>query len=151
MQVRRLSATQENYLESIFALEEKSGSAHVLDIAASVGVHKSTVTAALKTLSAKGLVNYAPYGAVTCTPEGRRIAGRVAHSHEVIRDFLQEILLVDPEAAEENACRMEHVMDPDVMDRLVLFARYARRRAGRRDGLLGEYARNVDSDLGFLP
>jgi Mn-dependent DtxR family transcriptional regulator len=38
-----------------------------------------------------------------------------------IRNFLENLLLLDAENAEKNACRMEHAMDKNAIDRLVQF------------------------------
>jgi len=127
-----LSSTLEDYLETISRLDAEKGAVRVRDIAEAMSVHKSTVTAALKSLSEKRLVNYSPYEVSTLTPEGRRVAEEIARRHEVIRRFLVEILLVEKDVAEENACRMEHVVDKDVLRRLSLFAEFVKEcpRAG---------------------
>jgi len=118
-----VSSTLEDYLETILSLAEEKGAARVRDIASRLGVHKSTVTAALKALAEKGFVNYAPYEIATLTKEGARIAERVTHDHEAIQWFLKEMLLVDDDVAEANACRMEHVIDKRVVERLLLLGR----------------------------
>ena len=129
---RTLSATLEDYLEAISRLVAHKGVARVRDIADEVGVHKSTVSSALKHLAEKGLVNYQPYALTTLTRKGERVAADVRRRHDVIRRFLQEVLSLDEETAHENACRMEHVMDPAVLRRLSMFAEFVREcpRAG---------------------
>ncbi len=119
---QKVSATQEDYLEAILCLTRENGEARARDIARELTVHKSTVTAALKALGERGLVNYAPYEIATLTDSGRRIAQRVFRGHRVVRRFLRDVLAIDEGTAEANACRMEHVMDKDVMDRLLVFA-----------------------------
>lgn len=121
-----LSATLENYLETIARLIADRGAARVRDISEVLSVHKSTVTAALKSLTEKGLVNYAPYEFATLTPQGARMAKRIMRRHEVIQRFLVEVLLLDKGMAEANACRMEHVLDKDVLERLRLFAEFVK-------------------------
>ena len=122
-----VSSTQEDYLEAILALVRAGGAARVRDLAVALRVHKSTVTAALRSLAEKRLVRYAPYERATLTPQGQAIAEGVTRNHDAIRAFLREVLRVDAEAAEANACRMEHVMDKDVLERLVQFAKRVRR------------------------
>lgn len=139
-----VSSTQEDYLEAILSLVETNGSARARDIAADVSVHKSTVTAALRALAEKGLVHYAPYELVTLTDSGREIAERVVRDHEAIRRFLREVLLVGEEAAEENACRMEHVMDKRVLERLVDFADYMKNCRESVKNCFGRYVKNVE-------
>jgi DtxR family Mn-dependent transcriptional regulator len=120
--VSPISAALEDYLEAILALSEDGGEARVRDISERLSVHKSTVTAALKVLSEKKLVEHEPYGAAALTDAGHCIAIRVAQSHAVVKSFLEDVLLVESETAEANACRMEHVMDKVVLERLVSFA-----------------------------
>jgi DtxR family transcriptional regulator, Mn-dependent transcriptional regulator len=128
-----LSTSAEDYLEAILRLVADKGAARVRDIAAALSVHKSTVSATLKSLAEKGLVNYAPYEIATLTERGRRIARDVSGRHEVLRRFLGEVLGVSEAAAETNACRMEHILDSEVLDRLaklVDFAEQGRRKRG---------------------
>ncbi len=127
-----LTASLEDYLEAIGWLVVRKGEARSKDIAEAVSVHISTVTTALRKLSEKRLINYSPYQPATLTEEGRRVANRIVGRHEDIRSFLTEILLVDKEVAEENACRMEHVLDEQVMEHLALFAEFVKEcpRAG---------------------
>ena len=113
-----VSSKQEDYLEAILRLIRSEGRARVGDVAASLGVHKSTVTAALHLLHEKGLVLYAPYADVTLTDRGRAVAARVAGDHAVIREFLQDVLCIPRDTAEVNACRMEHAMDGRVLAHL---------------------------------
>lgn len=121
-----LTATLEDYLEAIFHLVAAKGVARVNDIAARVSVHKSTVTAALKRLAREKMINYSPYEHVTLTAQGQEQARRITRRHEVIRGFLADVLQAPPDTADENACRMEHVMDKDVLDRLARFAQFVR-------------------------
>ncbi len=126
--MEHLSPVQEDYLEAILGLVQRKGAARVRDIALSLDVHKSTVTAALKALGLRGLVNYSPYETATLTPEGATAAAEVSRKHRQIQTFLMEVLHLDEAAAESNACRMEHAMDRDVLERIALFGRFAARR-----------------------
>jgi len=119
-----LSESLEDYLETILFLEQTNKVARVKDIANKMGVLQGSVTGALKTLAEKGLINYEPYSFITLTRKGAGIAKEIARRHEVIKDFLQCVLLLPPNKAEENACRMEHAMDKAVIDRLVQFIEY---------------------------
>jgi DtxR family Mn-dependent transcriptional regulator len=122
---KKLTASQEDYLEAILLLVREGRVARVRDIAAHVGVGKPSVTAALKTLAKRDLVNYDPYQYITLTDAGRMAAERVERRHHVLKDFLTEILGIDAATAEENACRMEHAVDQQVMRRLKAFAEFA--------------------------
>ena len=119
-----LTESMENYLETILALEEDHKVARAKEIADKLKIQRGSVTGGLKTLAEKGLINYEPYSYITLTPEGKKIAKEVARRHAVLRDFLEGILRVDPKAAEENACRMEHAISGAVLERLVCFIDY---------------------------
>jgi len=119
-----LTESQEDYLETILALEKENKVARVKDIAERLGVLRGSVSGALKNLGEKGLIHYEPYSFITLTPAGKRLAGEITRRHAVIKDFLEGVLLLSPEKAETNACRMEHAMDKAVVDRLVQFIEY---------------------------
>ncbi len=122
--VRDLSESMQDYLEAILAIQEKNQVARVKDIAEKLNILRGSVTGALKNLAEKGLINYEPYSFITLTEQGKIIAGEITRRHRVIRNFLQRILLMEPEAADQNACRMEHSMDREAVDRLVAFIEY---------------------------
>lgn len=120
--------SSEDYLEALQRLQEEHGVARVSELAAVLGVHKSTVTATLKSLSARGLVAHTRYGSARLTPTGEAIASRTGARHALIRGYLSRMLLVEPAAADASACRMEHILDPIVISRLEEAARFAAAR-----------------------
>jgi len=119
-----LSENLEDYLETILVLQKENSVARVKNIAENLGVLSGTVTSALRTLSDKNLINYEPYSFITLTKKGKIIAQEVLRRHNVIKDFLQCVLLLEEGKAEENACRMEHSMDKVAINRLVQFIEY---------------------------
>jgi len=100
----------------------------VRDIATSLSVARSAVSSALQGLSRAGLVNYERYEPVTLSPEGRRMAMNVALSHRVLAEFLKGVLAVDAERAEAIACRMEHAVDREVLNRFACFLAFLGRQ-----------------------
>jgi DtxR family Mn-dependent transcriptional regulator len=123
-----VSAPMQDMLEAILRLGEEKGAARVRDLAAALGVHKSTVTAALKHLAREGLVRYSPYELVALEPAGRAVAERVTGGHAVFARFLEDTLLLDATVADEDACRLEHAAGPDTIERLRLFALFLAER-----------------------
>ena len=119
-----LTASLEDYVESIYHIAAKQGAARVTDIAADLDVAKSSVTGALRTLSSKGLVNYDPYSVVTLTSQGSEVAQRVVRRHSILARFLEEVLGLARETAEANACRLEHSLEPRVTERLIRFVAF---------------------------
>jgi DtxR family Mn-dependent transcriptional regulator len=113
-----LSESKEDCLETILAITEQEGVARVGQIAERLGVSPPTVTTALKALAELDLVNYEPYHFVTMTDSGKRAARLVTRRHRLLKRFLIEVLELDEEAADENACRMEHAVDRRVIRRV---------------------------------
>ena len=124
-----LSSTLEDYLEAIYRIEADKRVARPRDICQAQSVAASTVTAALQSLAGKGLVNYEPYELITLTEEGRARAERLLMRHRIIRDFLENILGLDPEQADATACGMEHAVHPEALERFVCFLAFMRRHS----------------------
>jgi DtxR family Mn-dependent transcriptional regulator len=117
-----LSASLEDYLEAILVLERASRVARVSEIAEQLNVSRPSVTSALKSLGSRGLVLHARYGHVTLTEAGTRIARGVERRHLAIRDFLTGVLDIPEDVAEVSACRLEHVLEPEVLAHFVSYA-----------------------------
>ncbi len=116
-----ISASLEDYLEAIFHIVRKQRAAKPKDISRFLDVGSSSVTGALKALAARDLVNYAPYDIVTLTPEGEAAAREVVRRHESLREFFTKVLAAGPELAEEAACKMEHAIPPELVERVIRF------------------------------
>ncbi len=122
----RLSASQEDYLEAILAAGAAPRGARVTDLAAGLGVTKASVTGALRNLLARGLVDYAPYGAVRLTTAGAAAARKVAWRHQVLHDFFAGALGADEAAAQSAACAVEHAIPPRLLRRVADFLAFLR-------------------------
>jgi len=116
-----LSRSMEDYLETIYVLLKDSPVARAKEIAEKMGVKMSSVTNALKQLSEKGHINYDKYSYITLTESGEHLAKEIFDKHTILKEFLIKVLCCKEEKAEDNACRMEHVMDQDVIDRISSF------------------------------
>jgi len=114
-----LTSVMEDYLETIFNLEIDKKVVRVKDIAGRLKVKMPSVTSMLKTLSERGLVNYEKYEYVFLTDAGIAIGKEINRRHAILFKFLTDILHVDPAKAGDEACKMEHVLSPDTMDRLM--------------------------------
>lgn len=119
-----LSATMEDYLEAIYALEQSQQVARVRDIAQHLQVKMPSVSGALKALKARDLVNHEAYGYVTLTPQGRRLALQVYRRHQVMVGFMQRIMRIPSEQAEPEACRLEHALSAEVLNRLLALTEF---------------------------
>ena len=119
--MKKSTASMEDYLEAIMLLERDQREATVTSISHFLDVKKPSVTAALSKLSENGLVEHQRYGAVSLTAPGRRTARDVYHRHTTILQFLTDVLGVDPEIAEDDACKLEHSLSPASVIKLTDF------------------------------
>lgn len=125
-----LTPSLEDYLETIFILEKKNRVARVKDIAGELNVQMPSVTGALKNLRQKGLVNYERNSFISLTTEGLQIAAAIERKHEILVTFLQDILLLSPEEAQEQGCSIEHVISGDTAQRLNNLSAYLSKHLG---------------------
>lgn len=119
-----LTATQEDYLETIAKLLGELGTARVKDIAKRMKVAKSSVTVALRGLAKRKLIRYEPYQLVSLNEPGKALARRMQARHDALGRFFTEVLDVDAGIADANACRMEHAVGDGVMRRLSCFVQF---------------------------
>jgi DtxR family Mn-dependent transcriptional regulator len=114
----------EDYLEAIFHISSEKQAARAKDIADRLKVNKSSVTVAVRSLSEKGYVNYAPYDIITLTDKGKILAEDVVRRHETLKDFFIKILLLEEEEAEEASCKIEHAISNNILDRIINFVEF---------------------------
>ncbi len=117
----QLSASLEDYIEAIYNIISEKQVARGKDIAASLDVSGASVTEALRSLSKKGLINYAPYEAITLTETGRKVAQDVVHRHNAIKQFFVKILNISDEVAEIGACKVEHAAPRVIIEQMINF------------------------------
>lgn len=121
---QKLSASLEDYLEAIYNLCARDNVVRSRDIAKDLQVSKASVTSALKTLASKELVNYEPYGYITLTEQGMTLAAQVASKHDTIATFFVDILGVDQDRASKAACKAEHTLGAEIVDKLLDFIEF---------------------------
>jgi DtxR family Mn-dependent transcriptional regulator len=121
---RGQSASMEDYLEAIAKLGEGKNVVKVKQLSQMMGVKMPSVTSALKKLSEQELVVHERYGHIKLTPEGDEVARDVICRHEALTRFFAQALGIDRETAEEDACKIEHVISPLSMERLAKFVEF---------------------------
>lgn len=121
-----LSSSLEDYLETVYRLVQERQFARVRDIASARDVKPGSVSPALKRLADLGLVTYERREYVVLTELGEIEARRIFARHQLLTRFFEELLKMPPEAAEEQACAMEHSLSNEGMDRLVRLFEFLR-------------------------
>ena len=113
-----LSPSYEDYIEAIYDLCDKGGgSCRSVDIAEDLGFSKASVARATKNLRESGYIDMERYGLIHLTEKGEEYGKRILSRHKTLSSFLIDILGVNPEVADEEACKIEHTISQDTMDR----------------------------------
>jgi DtxR family Mn-dependent transcriptional regulator len=112
----------EEYLETILSLMSRHSSpAKNKDIARELDIAPATVTEMIQRLSDEGFVKYTPYRGVELTAEGVEKATELQYHHNILRDFLSEVLHIDAVAADREACVLEHFTSEIVLESMMAY------------------------------
>ena len=113
----KLHASGEDYLEAILVLQRKKGMVRSVDVARHMDVSKPSVCHAVATLKNGGFLTMDDGFFLHLTNIGREVAEQIYEKH---RFFTERLIAagVDPETAEADACRIEHVISEESFRRL---------------------------------
>ena len=103
--MKKLHASGEDYLEAVLVLQKERGMVRSVDVARHMGVSKPSVCHAVATLKAGGFLTMDEDFFLRLTDVGREVAEQTYEKH----CFFTR-LLIEPRIAEQDACRMEHVI-----------------------------------------
>jgi DtxR family Mn-dependent transcriptional regulator len=116
-----MTQSLEDYLEMVSFLAD-DGEVRVTDIASRLGVSKPSVLTALKILEEQGFLEHERYRSVALTREGVVRAAEIRGRHYFLTDFLHEVVGVNRDTAEKDACKMEHILSEETLQKMnVLF------------------------------
>jgi len=119
---KKLSSSLEDYIEAIAELTASKGHAHAKDIAECLRVKMPSVTGRLQKLEALGLIVYNSHQPVTLTEPGQKIAAKIMRRHKILTDFFMNILCLPIDKAKKAACEIEHHVDEDIIERILIFS-----------------------------
>ena len=112
-----LHASGEDYLEAVLMLQQKNGMVRSVDLARHMGFSKPSISRAVAVLKDHGFLMVDGDGYLHLTNAGKEVAEKIYERHCVITSGLVG-LGVDPAQAEEDACRMEHVVSDESFQKL---------------------------------
>lgn len=115
------SSRAEDYLEAIYTLSQK-GKPKVRELARRLCVSPSSVVEFLRRLSEQGYIIYKKGGEIRLTEKGLEVARKIYHRHVVLTEFLTYIG-VPRDIAEIDACRIEHLLHDETVERIIEFMR----------------------------
>ena len=125
-----LQESGEMYLETILLLSKQKNLVRAIDVAEEMGFSKPSVSRALTRLRDENLILTTRDGYIAFTEAGRVIAEKVYRKHQLLTQFIMR-LGVDAKTAEQDACRIEHVISDETFDAMV---RHAEKHPGDYTG-----------------
>lgn len=109
--------SSEDYLETILVLQKRLGIVRSIDVAHELGFSKPSVSVAMKKLRENGYISMGTDGGIVLEPLGQEVASRVYGRHKALMALFSR-LGVSPEVAEEDACRVEHALSEETMEKI---------------------------------
>jgi len=124
---KKLSSNMEDYLEAILSASKEKGYAQVKDIQKALDVKMPSVSGALQNLKEQKFIKHEKYGHIFLTRKGKKVAEEILERHTALVKFLTDILLVDKNLAEQDACKMEHILSKQTFERVLELTKFSQK------------------------
>ena len=108
----------ENYLKTILKMNRSGGEARVTRLAKCFGVTKATVSQTVKKLIRYGLLKKDACRCLRLTEEGKAKAVEIQKRNQILLCFLTDVLGIDKQTSEKDACKMEHYVSLETLQKL---------------------------------
>lgn len=108
----------EEYLEAIFKLQRTDEPVTVKRLANALGVAPASVSEMVGRLRGEGLVAKPGDCGIVLTEEGEAEGAALVRRHRLSERFLVDYLDMPWDAVHDEACKLEHVLSPEVEARL---------------------------------
>ena len=112
-----LQESGEMYLESIYVLLRRNPHVRAIDVGEYMGYSKPSVSRAVGLLKNGGYITVGGDGAIKLTDDGRAVAGKIYERHRILTGFFESIG-VSPETASEDACKIEHSISDETLEKI---------------------------------
>jgi len=115
---QNLSSGLEDYIEAIYVAYLNETPLKGAELARKLNISRASVSEALAKLVNKGLIKYNSYQAIVLTKSGIDEAKKVYAKHHILKEFFEEVLCISPVEAGENACKIEHIVSKNILDKM---------------------------------
>ena len=119
-----LTQSMGDYLEAIYVEGLEKKVVRVKDIAKFLNVKTSSVVDAVGKLTDRELVIHERYGYLELTKKGAGVAKSIYKKHKELYKFFYEVLGISPEVSAKDACKFEHYISKETLDRIVKFIKF---------------------------
>jgi DtxR family Mn-dependent transcriptional regulator len=120
MTVHDIAKTEriEMYLKAVYTVAQAAPPVTISKVAEYMGVSPPSSYEMLKRLESQGLLRSHTEDGFTLTPQGLRTATRVVRRLRLAERLLTDILRLDLPRVYTEACKMEHIISPEVEARM---------------------------------
>jgi len=108
-----LTHSSVHHLMAIYELLKKNGYVRGVDVAKYLDISRSSVSITMRKLISKGYVNEDQNKFYSFTPHGQELINGVLSKRRIIKMFFEQILHLSPHLAEEEACKIEHLLEEE--------------------------------------
>lgn len=116
-----ITSSLEDYLELIHNKISQNKEIKAIDIAHEFNISRSSVSEALIRLADMDFIIYEGRRGIKITQKGIEQAKKTVKKHEILSRFFVEILDVNKNLADKNACKIEHVIDDELIEKMSLY------------------------------
>jgi DtxR family Mn-dependent transcriptional regulator len=113
-----LSEAVQDYLKTIYTLQEQGGAVSTSALAEAMGVAAASATGMVKKLAGLKLARHSPYQGVILTKAGEKMALEVIRHHRLLELYLAEALGYSWDMVHEEAERLEHVISEEFEEKI---------------------------------
>ncbi len=113
-----LSGAVQDYLKTIYTLQEQGGAVSTSALAEAMGVAAASATGMVKKLAGLKLARHSPYQGVILSKAGEKMALEVIRHHRLLELYLAEALGYSWDKVHEEAERLEHVISEEFEEKI---------------------------------
>lgn len=115
----KLTESIEDYIEQIYMtfIKDHRGT-RITDLAEAMNVSKASANDAVRRLKNLGYVEHERYRHIYLTDTGVEIGSQIYEKHQILTQFLIEIIGVSEETAEIDACGIEHIISDETFENI---------------------------------
>lgn len=121
---KSITSGLEDYLEEIYIAQLNDKPLKGAELARKLNISRASVSEGLSRLVSKELIKYSSYEAIYLTKKGMIEAKKVYEKHHILKNFFEKVLEIPADEASENACKIEHIVSQNVLDKMIEFTKF---------------------------
>ena len=122
-----ISKSLEEYLKTMYVLNQQNKKIRVTDIAEKMNVSKASVNKAVNNLKNEKLLEYESYGEIILTKEGENLAKKILEAYDIVYLFLKDVLNIESDKAKSEAENVKASISDETINNL---AKYVHKTLG---------------------